>query len=42
VLFCATLPPRACVTELILLPTDDRHVRDRARAIDAMTPFRKA
>lgn len=36
-LFCATLPARACVTELILLPTDDRHVRDKARAIDALS-----
>jgi NADP-dependent 3-hydroxy acid dehydrogenase YdfG len=36
-LFCATIPARACVTELVLLPTDDRHVRDRAQAIDAMT-----
>jgi NADP-dependent 3-hydroxy acid dehydrogenase YdfG len=37
VLFCTTLPLRACVTEMVLLPTDDRHVRDKARAIDAMT-----
>lgn len=36
-LFCATLPARACVTELILLPTDDRHVRDKAHAIDALS-----
>lgn len=36
-LFCATLPARACVTELILLPTDDRHVRDKAQAIDALS-----
>jgi NADP-dependent 3-hydroxy acid dehydrogenase YdfG len=35
--FCATLPARACVTEMILLPTDDRHVRERARAIEALT-----
>ena len=35
-LFAATLPPRACITELILLPTDDRHVRDRARSIEAL------
>ena len=40
VLFCTTLPMRACVTEMVLLPTDDRHVRDKARAIDAMTPAR--
>ena len=37
VLFCTTLPMRACVTEMVLLPTDDRHVRDKAQAIDAMT-----
>jgi len=36
-LFCATLPLRACVTEMVLLPTDDRHVRDKARAIEALT-----
>jgi len=36
VLFCVTLPARACVTEMILLPTDDRHVRDKARAIEAL------
>jgi NADP-dependent 3-hydroxy acid dehydrogenase YdfG len=35
--FCATLPARACVTELVMLPTDDRHVRERARAIEALT-----
>jgi NADP-dependent 3-hydroxy acid dehydrogenase YdfG len=34
--FCATLPLRACVTELVLLPTDDRHVRNAARAIEAL------
>ncbi|WP_274627329.1 SDR family oxidoreductase [Arvimicrobium flavum] len=34
--FCATLPLRACVTEMVLLPTDDRHMRERARAIEAM------
>jgi len=33
----ATLPLRACVTEMVLLPTDDRHVRDKARAIEALT-----
>lgn len=32
-LFCATLPARACVTEMVLLPTDDRHVRDKAHTI---------
>jgi NADP-dependent 3-hydroxy acid dehydrogenase YdfG len=36
-LFCVGLPPRACVSELVLLPTDDRHVRERARAIEAIT-----
>jgi NADP-dependent 3-hydroxy acid dehydrogenase YdfG len=36
-LFCATLPARACVTELILLPTDDRHVRAQAYAIKVLT-----
>lgn len=36
-LFCATLPARACVTELVILPTDDRHARERARAIEALT-----
>ena len=39
-MFCTTLPLRACVTEMVLLPTDDRHVRDKARAIEAMTPPR--
>ncbi len=36
-LFCVSLPPRACATHVILLPTDDRGVRDSARAIEAMT-----
>ncbi len=35
-LFCTTLPRRACVTELVLLPTDDRHVRAQAHAIAAL------
>jgi NADP-dependent 3-hydroxy acid dehydrogenase YdfG len=35
-LFAATLPPRACMTEIVLLPTDDRQVRDRAHAIAAI------
>jgi len=35
-LFCATLPRRACVTELVLLPTDDRHVRAQAHAIETL------
>jgi len=34
-LFCVTLPARACITELVILPTDDRHVRGQARAIEA-------
>jgi NADP-dependent 3-hydroxy acid dehydrogenase YdfG len=36
-LFCVGLPARACATEIILLPTDDRHVRERAKAIAALT-----
>jgi len=36
-LFSASLPNRACVTELVLLPTDDRHVRAQAHAIKALT-----
>lgn len=36
-LFCIALPARACMTEIILLPTDDRHVREKARAIAAIT-----
>lgn len=35
-LFCATMPQRACVTELVLLPTDDRHVRAAARTIEKL------
>lgn len=35
-LFCARLPARACATEIVLLPTDDRHVREKARAISAL------
>jgi NADP-dependent 3-hydroxy acid dehydrogenase YdfG len=35
VLFCATLPPRACVTELTLVPTDDPFYRAEATAIAA-------
>ena len=41
-LFCATLPARACVTELILLPTDDRHVRAQANAIKHAAMFTRA
>lgn len=36
-LFCVGLPARACATEITLLPTDDRHVRERAKAIAALT-----
>lgn len=35
-LFCVGLPARACPTEIILLPTDDRHVRERAKSIAAL------
>jgi NADP-dependent 3-hydroxy acid dehydrogenase YdfG len=35
-LFSVNLPARACATEIVLLPTDDRHVRERARAIAAL------
>jgi NADP-dependent 3-hydroxy acid dehydrogenase YdfG len=35
-LFCVTLPVRACVTDLILLPTDAIHVRFQARSIEAL------
>ena len=35
-LFCATLPRRACVAELVLLPTDDRLVRAQAQAIETL------
>jgi NAD(P)-dependent dehydrogenase (short-subunit alcohol dehydrogenase family) len=35
-LFCVSLPRRACATQVILLPTDDRQVRDRTRAIEAV------
>ena len=35
-LFCIRLPARACMTEVILLPTDDRHVREKARTIAAL------
>jgi hypothetical protein len=34
-LFWATLPRRACVSELVLLPADDRH-RTQAHAIAAL------
>lgn len=35
-LFCAMLQRRACVTELVLLPTDDRLVRAQAHAIETL------
>ncbi|HUZ65376.1 MAG TPA: SDR family oxidoreductase [Acetobacteraceae bacterium] len=35
-LFCATLPPRACVTDLVIVPTDNHAHRATARAIDRM------
>lgn len=35
--FAVGLPARACVTEMVLLPTDDRHARDKAHAIAALT-----
>jgi hypothetical protein len=35
VVFCATLPARACVTELTLLPTDNNLYRADAHAIAA-------
>jgi NADP-dependent 3-hydroxy acid dehydrogenase YdfG len=37
VLFCATLPPRACVTDLTITPTDSATHRAEARAIAART-----
>ena len=37
VLFCATLPPRVCVTELTITPTDPTHFRADAHAIAART-----
>jgi NADP-dependent 3-hydroxy acid dehydrogenase YdfG len=40
-LFCACLPQHACVSELILVPTDDRHMRDKARAIAALVAAQK-
>ena len=39
-LFSVTLPQRACVTELVLLPTDDRHMRAQANAIKGLTGAR--
>ena len=36
-LFSVTLPQRACVTELVLLPTDDRHMRAQANTIKGLT-----
>jgi NADP-dependent 3-hydroxy acid dehydrogenase YdfG len=37
VLFCATLPPRTCVTDLTIMPTDAANWRADARAIDRRT-----
>ena len=34
-LFCASLPGRACVTRLVIAPTDDPAFRGQARAIEA-------
>ena len=34
-LFCATLPPRACVSRLVLQPTDESSARAEARAIES-------
>ena len=36
VLFCVGLPARACMTEVVLLPTDDRHMREKAHEIAAI------
>jgi NAD(P)-dependent dehydrogenase (short-subunit alcohol dehydrogenase family) len=35
-LFCASLPPRACVTRLVIQPTDESVHRDSARFIEWM------
>ncbi len=35
VMFCATLPPRSCVSELTLVPTDNNFYRADAKAIAA-------
>ena len=37
-LFAASLPPRACITRLVIQPTDDQAFRDQARAIEARPP----
>jgi NADP-dependent 3-hydroxy acid dehydrogenase YdfG len=37
VLFCATLPPRACITDLTIMPTDAANWRAEAHAIDRRT-----
>ena len=36
--FAASLPPRACITRLVIQPTDDQAFRDQARAIEARAP----
>jgi len=35
-LFCASLPPRACVKSLVITPTDDNAFRDLARRVETM------
>jgi NADP-dependent 3-hydroxy acid dehydrogenase YdfG len=35
-LFCASLPPRACVTRLVIQPTDESIYRESARFIERM------
>jgi NADP-dependent 3-hydroxy acid dehydrogenase YdfG len=37
-LFCASLPARACIKQLVIAPTDDNAFRAQARAIEAMPP----
>jgi NAD(P)-dependent dehydrogenase (short-subunit alcohol dehydrogenase family) len=37
-LFCASLPARACIKQLVIAPTDDNAFRAQARAIKAMPP----
>ena len=41
-LFCATLPPRACVSKLVLTPTDDNFYRPMARTIAERSAARRA
>jgi NADP-dependent 3-hydroxy acid dehydrogenase YdfG len=35
VVFCATLPPRSCISELTIVPTDNNFYRADAQAIAA-------